>query len=212
MVFDEVRYSNTDYLAIPSTSSSARKYIPVAWLSSDVIVSNAMFMCANSTLYQFGVLTSCVHMAWVRKISGRLRNDYRYSNTVDYNTFPWPVMPETPWIPGGNPRLRAIERTAQAILDARALYPRSTLADLYDERTMPPELRRAHRANDEAVMGAYGFVRHYEDERLNDEDIVIALLYRYKELTGCREFWESYPNLGLWGEFYGDDEDEDEEE
>ena len=77
---------------------------------------------------------------------------------------------------------------------------------------MPPELRKAHNANDEAVMAAYGFERHHEDDRLNDEDIVIALLYRYKELTGCREFWESYPNLGLWGEFYGDEEDEDEEE
>ena len=220
-LFSEVRFSTTDYLAIPRVSSSARRYVPIAWLTSDVIVGDAMFMCEGSTLYHFGVLNSSVHMAWVKCISGRLRNDYRYSNTLDYNCFPWPEVIEVPWFPDGNPHRLAVEKSAQAILDARALYPRSSLADLYDERTMPPELRKAHNANDEAVMKLYGFKRHYEDDRMHDEDIATALLYRYKDLTGCKEYSEHYPNLGLWLKYYPEDaeefgveleeEDEDEE-
>ena len=127
MLFSEIRYSTTDYLAIPSTSSSNRKYIPIAWLPSDVIASNAMFMCENSTLYQFGVISSSVHMAWVRKISGRLRNDYRYSNTLDYNAFPWPVIHEVPWMPEGNPARLAIEKTARR---SRSLPPKLTCRPL----------------------------------------------------------------------------------
>ncbi|MBQ7219398.1 MAG: hypothetical protein IJS28_00290 [Synergistaceae bacterium] len=208
-LFSEIRYSTTDYLAIPSHSSSTRRYIPIAWLSANVIASNAMFMCEGSTLYHFGVLTSSVHMSWVRHFSGRLRNDFRYSNTIDYNAFPWPKINEVPWFPDGNPLKLAIERTAQAILDARALYPRSSLADLYDERTMPPELRKAHEANDEAVMKAYGFVRHYEDDKQHDEDMAISLMYMYKKLTGCKEYTYSYTNLDLWERYYGPYEEEE---
>ncbi|MBQ7155058.1 MAG: class I SAM-dependent DNA methyltransferase [Synergistaceae bacterium] len=189
MLFTEVRYSNADYLAIPKVSSEKRRYIPIGWLSTDVIAGDKIFFCENSTLYQFGVLMSSVYMAWVRIVSGRLKSDYSYSSTIDYNCFPWPEIPET------HPQHLAIEKTAQAILDARALYPRSSLADLYDERTMPPELRKAHNANDEAVMTAYGFKRHYEDDRFHDEDIATNLLYMYKELTGCEEFTDNYPNL-----------------
>lgn len=207
-LFSEVRYSTTDYLAIPQVSSEDRKYIPIGWLSSDVIAGNNLFICENSTLYHFGVLMSSVHMAWVRIVSGRLEISYRYSNTLDYNAFPWPDLREVPWLPGGNPLKLAVERTAQAILDARALYPRSSLADLYDERTMPPELRRAHNANDEAVMAAYGFERHYADDRLNDEDIATNLLYMYKDLTGCEEFSDTYPNLALWLRYYPEDAEE----
>ena len=211
MLFSEIRDCKTNYLAIPQTSSSTRKYIPMEWLTPDIIAGNSLFVGEGATLYHFGVMMSSVHMAWVRCISGRLRNDYRYSNTLDYNAFPWPVIIPTPWIPGGNPYLRRIEATAQAILDARAKYPRSTLADLYDERTMPPELRKAHNENDEAVMAAYGFSRHYEDDRMHDEDITIALMYRYQELTWCDEPGrKNYPNRPLWVRYCPEDADDDE--
>ena len=218
MLFDEPIECTQDYIAIPAVSSSNRRYIPIEWVSRNVIPGTNIRFLANANLYLFGVLVSSVHNAWGRIVSGRLRNDYRYNNTITYNAFPFPelVIPPRRFDQPAktikdNPHFQAVERTAQAILDARSLYPRSTLADLYDERTMPPELRRAHRANDEAVMGAYGFTRHYEDERLNDEDIATNLLYRYKELTGCPEYSESYPNRELWEAYYGDSEDGDED-
>ena len=207
------RECTTNYLAIPKVSSSARRYIPIDWLTPDVIAGDKLFVCENATLYQFGILNSSVHMAWVRKISGRLRNDYSYSNTIDYNAFPWPILPPPPVKPGENPKVhpsvKEIESTAQGILNARALYPKSSLADLYDERTMPPELRKAHRANDDAVMRAYGFTRHYEDDTFHDEDIVINLMYMYQDLTGCEEFKGSYPNRELWLSYYPEDDDEE---
>ena len=146
-IFDEPVTCSTDYLAIPIVSSSERKYIPMAWLTPDIIAGNKLFVCENATLYHFGVLMSSVHMAWVRCFSGRLRMDYSYSNTLDYNAFPWPDLKPISFIPGEHPYKLRIMETAQAILDARALYPRSSLADLYDERTMPPELRKAHNEN-----------------------------------------------------------------
>ena len=203
MLFLAPRECTTNYLAIPKVSSSARKYIPIDWLSPDVIAGDMLFVCEGSTLYHVGVLMSSVHMAWVRCFSGRLRMDYRYSNTLDYNAFPWPDLKPISFIPGEHPYKLRIMETAQAILDARALYPRSSLADLYDERTMPPELRKAHEANDEAVMKAYQFVRHYDDDRQHDEDVAISLMYMYKELTGCKEYTGSYPNLELWERYYG---------
>ena len=156
----------------------------------------------NASLYIFGVLMSSVHMAWTRVIGGRLKSDYSYGNTVNYNAFVWPNITDT----------SEIERTAQAILDARAKYPRSSLADLYDERTMPPELRKAHNENDEAVMNAYGFKRHYEYEKFHEEDIVIRLMYMYKELTGCEEFSRNYPNREFWESLYGNYEDAEDED
>lgn len=211
MLFGEITFECTNnYLAIPKTSSENRKYIPIGWLSPEVIAGDALFVCENATLYHFGVLMSSVHMAWVRGIGGRLRNDFRYSNTIDYNAFPWPELPALPGQP--SPYKLMIEKTAQAILDARALYPRSSLADLYDERTMPPELRKAHRQNDEAVMRAYGFTNHYDDERLNSQDIVISLMYMYKELTGCEEFSDSYPNREFCRRFYEEEYDNEEDE
>ncbi len=212
-LFDEIVECKTDYLAIPKTSSENRRYIPIGWLTPDVIAGDALFVCENATLYQFGILNSSVHMAWVRKISGRLEISYRYSNTLDYNAFPWPILPPPPVKPGEKPKVhpsvKEIESTAQGILNARALYPKSSLADLYDERTMPPELRKAHRANDDAVMRAYGFTRHYEDEAFHDENIVINLMYMYQDLTGCEEFKGSYPNRELWLSYYPEDDDEE---
>ena len=171
MLFDEVRECTSNYIAIPKVSSENRKYIPMDYLPPEIIPGDKLFMLQDATLYDFGILTSNVHMAWMRAVAGRLKSDYSYSNTIVYNNFPWP----TP-----TPAQKArIEQTAQAILDARALYPESSLADLYDELTMPVELRKAHRANDKAVMEAYGFWG-----KLNSEAACVAELMKlYKALV-----------------------------
>ena len=140
--------TDSDYLIIPRVSSENRKYIPIGFMTSEYIASDSVQIIPNATLYHFGVLTSNVHMAWMRAVCGRLEMRYRYSKVV-YNNFPWCTPTEK--------QKEKIKQTAQAILDARALYPDSSLADLYDELTMPPELRKAHQQNDRAVMQAYGF-------------------------------------------------------
>ncbi len=124
-----------------------------------------------SELYHFGVLTSNIHMAWMRAVCGRLKSDYSYSNTIVYNNFPWPTPSDT--------QKAKIEQTAQAILDARALYPDCSLADLYDELTMPPELRRAHQNNDRAVMQAYGF----SVKDMTESACVAELMKMYQAMT-----------------------------
>ncbi len=138
----------TNFLLIPRVSSEKRKYIPIGFMTPDNIVSDSVHIIPNATLYHFGVLTSNVHMAWMRAVCGRLEMRYRYSKDIVYNNFPWPEPTEE--------QKAKIEATAQAILDARAMYPDSSLADLYDETTMPGPLRRAHQENDRAVMAAYG--------------------------------------------------------
>lgn len=148
MLFDEVRECTTDYVAIPKVSSERRRYVPIEYLSAKIIPGDKLFMMPGASLYELGILTSNVHMAWMRAVCGRLKSDYSYSNTIVYNNFPWPDPTDA--------QKAKIEQTAQAILDARALYPESSLADLYDELTMPPELRKAHQNNDRAVMQAYG--------------------------------------------------------
>lgn len=158
-------------MLVPSTSSENRKYIPIGFVNCDIISNNANLIIPNATLYHFGVLTSNVHMAWMRAVAGRLKSDYRYSINIVYNNFPWCNPTEE--------QKAKIEQTAQAILDARSLYPDCSLADLYDEVTMPPELRRAHQANDKAVMQAYGFW-----DKLNTESKCVAeLMKMYQELT-----------------------------
>ena len=137
-----------------------------------------MFLIPNGTMYEFGILSSGVHNAWVRTVAGRLKSDYRYSKDIVYNNFPWPT-------PTTEQRTK-IEQTAQAILDARALYPDASLADLYDEVTMPPELRTAHQRNDIAVMQAYGFQRIGEDGKkhwLTEAETVAELMKMYQQLT-----------------------------
>jgi hypothetical protein len=137
------------YLLVPSVSSERRKFVPVGFLPAEVIASNLVLTIPNATPYHFGMLNSTMHNAWLRAVCGRLKSDYRYSASIVYNNYPWPEP---------NERQRAaIEATAQAILDARAAQPQSTLADLYDPLTMPAELRRAHAANDRAVDAAYGY-------------------------------------------------------
>ena len=169
--FMEIKQPNSDYLMIPATSSEKRKYIPIGYLTKDVIASNAASFVPNASLYHFGVLTSNVHMAWMRATCGRLEMRYRYSVNIVYNNFPWcnPTAEQK----------KKIEETAQAILDARALYPDCSLADLYDEIAMPPELRKAHQANDKAVMQAYGFWG-----KLNTESACVAeLMKMYQKLV-----------------------------
>lgn len=132
-------------------------------------------MIIDTSLYHFGVLISNVHMAWMRAVCGRIKSDYRYSKDVVYNNFPWPT-------PTAEQRTK-IEQTAQAILDARALYPDSSLADLYDETTMPPELRRAHQQNDKAVMQAYGF----SVKDMTESKCVAELMRMYQRMTEDKE-------------------------
>ena len=171
MLFGEIRQTDNNYLLIPRHSSENRRYIPFGYLSSDVICGDANMMIPDAGIYHFGIMESNVHMAWVRAVCGRIKSDYRYSKDVVYNNFPWPnPTPE---------QKTRIEQTAQAILDARALYPDSSLADLYDEVTMPPELRRAHQDNDRAVMAAYGF----PVKGFTESDCVARLFEMYQGLT-----------------------------
>jgi hypothetical protein len=176
MLFDEIKNPLSDYIAIPVVSSGNRKYIPIGYLSKDIIAGNKLFMMPDATIYDFGILTSNVHMAWMRIVGGRFKSDYSYSNTVVYNNFPWPSPSEKQHL--------KIENTAKAILDARALYPNASLADLYDELTMPPELRKAHQENDKAVMQAYGFTKLSEDGRkvwMNEAETVSELMKMYQK-------------------------------
>lgn len=169
-VFRET-YNPASFIIVPSASSEKRKYIPLGFAGIDTISTNLNLIIPDATLYHFGILTSNVHMAWMRAVCGRLKSDYRYSKDVVYNNFPWPA-------PTDEQKTR-IEQTAQAILDARELYPDCSLADLYDEATMPPELRKAHQQNDKAVMQAYGFWG-----KLNSESACVAELMRmYQGLT-----------------------------
>ena len=171
-----------NYLLVPRVSSERRRYIPMGYMSPDMLSSDAVQIIPNASLYHFGILTSNVHMAWTRVTCGRLKSDYRYSKDIVYNNFPWPgfssVSPESH--SGISPEhVARIEATAQAILDARAKYPDCSLADLYDEVTMPPELRRAHQDNDRAVMQAYGFV----PGKTSESECVARLFEMYQELT-----------------------------
>lgn len=159
------------YVLIPEVSSERRRYVPMGFLSPDVLCSNLVKIVPDASLYHFGVLTSNVHMAWMRTVCGRLKSDYRYSKDIVYNNFPWPTPTDV--------QKAKIEQTAQAILDARALYPDCSLADLYDEVTMPPELRKAHQQNDRAVMEAYGM----PIKGTTEATCVAELMRRYQELT-----------------------------
>ena len=239
-LFDEIRQPESgSYLLVPRHSSENRAYIPLGYIPADVICGDANFIIPSATLYHFGVLTSSVHMAWMRVVAGRLKSDYRYSANIVYNNFPWPecesdlnhaehvdhvegcesgyLAPSSQSGEGETSRtsrtsreakseagknlhvsacstrlknipatlcgsLRSlrqkIETSAQAILDARALYSDSSLADLYDPLTMPPELRKAHAANDRAVLAAYGLAPDTPEP-----EIVSHLMKLYQNLT-----------------------------
>ena len=158
-------------MLVPSVSSEKREYVPIGFMRPEMLASNLVLIIPNASLYHFGVLTSWVHMAWMRVVCGRLKSDYRYSKDIVYNNFPWP----TP-----TPEQKArIEATAQAILDARAQYPNRSLADMYGEKSILfTELRRAHQENDRAVMAAYGF-----SAQMTEAECVAELFRMYQQLT-----------------------------
>lgn len=170
-LFQEIRHPDSEYIIVPRHSSEARRYIPFGFVAPEIIVNDAVQIIPGAHLYHFGVMMSNVHMAWTRAVCGRIKSDYRYSKDVVYNNFPWPTPTDA--------QKAKIEQTAQAILDARALYPDSSLADLYDELAMPPELRKAHQNNDRAVMQAYGF----SVKDMNESKCVAELMKLYQKLV-----------------------------
>ncbi len=170
-LFFQTQVPKKTNIVVPVVSSENRRYIPMDFMPDKVVYTNALFYIDDANVYEFGILTSNVHMSWMRIFAGRLKRDYRYSNTLVYNTFPWPKI--------NNNSKSLIEKTAQEILNTRSLYPDSSLADLYDEFTMPPELRKAHQENDRAVMEAYGF----DWRNMTEADIVAELIKLYKEIT-----------------------------
>ena len=173
-LFASILECKDSYVAMPKVSSENRRYIPIDYLQADIIPGDKLFVMQNSTRYHFGVLTSNIHMAWMRAVAGRLKSDYSYSNTIVYNNFPWPTPTDA--------QKAKIEATAQAILDARAKYPDSSLADLYDPLTMPPDLLKAHQENDRAVMAAYGIKKG--DPEYSSESACVAMLMKlYQRLT-----------------------------
>lgn len=170
-LFGDIRQPTTNYLMFPRVSSERRKYLPIAYFEPSVILGDSAYGLPNATLYEFGVMTSIMHNAWMRTTCGRLKNDYRYSGSIVYNNFPWPIKPS-------DTQKAKIEAAAQTVLDTRAKYPESSLSNLYDPLLMPPDLTKAHQAVDKAVDNAYGKVKFAtEAER-------IAFLFElYKKLT-----------------------------
>ena len=170
-LFFFISQPTTDYILIPQVSSERRRYIPMGFMTPDIICNAQALIIPGAEIYHFGILTSSIHMAWMRAVAGRLKSDYRYSGSVVYNNFPWclPTLEQK----------KLIEQTAQKILDVRANYPDATLADLYDELTMPQDLRLAHKKNDRAVAAAYGFENFLDDE----SKIVAELMKLYERFT-----------------------------
>ena len=169
-LFTEIRQPKGNYIVIPKVSSENRRYIPLGFLSPDIICNNTIKFVPDASLYHFGILCSNVHNSWMRVVSGRLKSDYQYSNTIVYNNFPWPNPTEA--------QKAKIEQMAQEILNARALYPDCSLADLYDQATMPPELRKAHQKNDRAVWEAYGKAW----DITNENECVAFLMQLYQKM------------------------------
>ena len=171
-LFGEIRQPSSIYLMLPRVSSELRKFIPIGYLPPEIIASDAALTISNATLFHFGILTSTQHNAWMRTVAGRLKSDYRYSANIVYNNFPWPTPTDA--------QRSAIETAAQGVLDARAHYPDSSLADLYDPLTMPPELVKAHAKLDKAVDAAYGY-----KGANSDAERVAFLFGLYQDLIGA---------------------------
>ena len=171
-LFCQIAQPDTSYLIVPKTTSGKRRYIPIGFMDKETIASDLVFLIPNADLYEFGILMSNVHNAWIRLVAGRLKSDYRYSKDIVYNNFPWPS-------PTKEQKERIIN-TAQKILDARAQFPKATLKVLYSETTMPPELLYAHQQNDRAVMAAYGF----SIKEFTPSICVAALMKLYQQKTG----------------------------
>lgn len=169
-LFCQIAQPDSDFIIVPKTSSQRRRYIPIGFMDKNTICSDLVFLIPDASLYHFGILTSNVHNAWMRTVAGRLKSDYRYAKDIVYNNFPWPESTEA--------QKQKVETTAQEILDARALYPDNSLADLYDPRTIPPELITAHQHNDRAVMQAYGF--SIKDTTESSSVAKLIKLYQFK--------------------------------
>lgn len=168
-LFCQIAQPDTDYIIVPKTSSGKRRYVPIGFMDKETIASDLVFLIPDAGLYEFGVLMSNVHNSWIRLVAGRLKSDYRYAKDIVYNTFVW-----------CNPTVEQkakIESTARGILEARKLYPNSTLANMYDDVLMPPELRKAHQQNDRAVMQAYGF----SIKDTTENSCVAALMKMYQK-------------------------------
>jgi hypothetical protein len=174
MLFGEIRQPDSEYILIPRVSSERRRYIPIGFVTPDIIASDSVHIIPNATLHHFGILTSSAHMAWMRAVCGRLEMRYRYSKDIVYNNFPWPDATDK--------QKAEIEKLAQGILDARSLFTDSSLADLYDPLTMPPELLKAHEKLDRAVMKLYGF-----DRDMPESAIVANLMERYRALNAASQ-------------------------
>lgn len=173
-LFQEIRQPKTNYLLVPRHSSERREYIPIGYMDANIICGDANHMIPGAMYWHFGVLTSSVHMTWMRMVAGRLEISYRYSADVVYNNFPFP------------PFWRKVERTAAEILMARNKYPEASFADLYDPLLMPKELRKAHEANDRAVMDAYDFPHDMTEIQMQR-----ALMTLYERLKNFRELYDS---------------------
>lgn len=171
-LFGEIRQPNVtnEMIVIPKVSSKNRDYIPIAFVKPNIIINENALIMENSSLYNFGILNSKIHMFWIETVAGRFKEDYTYSVGIVYNNFPWCSPTDK--------QKEKIEKTAKAILDARTLYPNNTLADLYNKYTMPIELRKAHNENDKVVMEAYGF-----DKNLTKDEIVDKLMEMYKKIV-----------------------------
>jgi len=170
MLFGEIRQPDTDYILIPRHSSERRKYVPIGFMPKDIIAGDSNLIIPSATKYEFGIVTSQMHMAWMRYVCGRLKSDYRYSASLVYNNFPWPAPTDK--------QKADIDAAAQAVLDVRAKFPEASLADLYDPDTMPPTLAKAHARLDKLVEKAYG--KSFESDMAR----VAFLFERYRELTG----------------------------
>ena len=175
-LFGEIRQPETNMVVVPKVSSEARRYIPISFISPEIIINGSALIVPNASLYEFGVLTSSIHNSWMRTVAGRMKSDYQYSSNIVYNNFPWCNPTDE--------QKAKIEKTAKAILDVRANYPESSLADLYDETFMPSELRKAHQVNDRAVMEAYHFDK-LSDRKfdMTETEIVAELFKMYEKLT-----------------------------
>lgn len=171
-LFCQIAQPNTNYIIVPKTSSGKRRYIPMGFMDKDTIASDLVFLIPGAGLYEFGVLMSNVHNSWMRLVAGRLKSDFRYAKDIVYNNFPWcNPTPE---------QKTKVEETAKGILEARKLFPESTLAKLYDDTFMPPELRKVHQLNDKAVMDAYGFTK--DTEAYKSESACVTELMKMYQL------------------------------
>jgi hypothetical protein len=169
-LFGEIRQPKTKFVVIPRISSERRRYIPIGFMSPKVIVSDAIQTVPDATLFHFGILTSIVHMAWMRQVCGRMEIDYNYSSSIVYNNFPWADATDE--------QKENIAKLAQNVLDARDMFPDGSLADLYNPLTMPKELLKAHQTLDRAVMKLYKF-----KQDMMESEIVAKLMEMHQKLT-----------------------------